>query len=140
MKTIALLLAIATPAFGQYTPQQDALLDALIQVESNGKDDAVGDKGNALGCLQIWKIYWIDATERSGIGGTYRDCFKRDYAKRIVAAYMTRYAKEAWYSPGGFDAERCARIHNGGPKGYRKTATIKYWKKVQKVLDATPKV
>ena len=118
----------------QYTAQQEALLDALIQVESNGKDDAVGDNGNAIGCLQIWKIYWTDAVERSGIGGSYKDCYDRAYAKSIVDAYMTRYAREAWTNPKKFDAEKCARIHNGGPKGYRKQATEKYWKKVQKVL------
>lgn len=118
----------------QYTSQQEALLDALIQVESNGKDDAVGDNGNAIGCLQIWKIYWTDAVERSGIGGSYKDCYDRAYAKSIVDAYMTRYAREAWTNPKKFDAEKCARIHNGGPKGYRKQATEKYWKKVQKVL------
>ena len=31
-------------------------VDALIQVESNGNVDAVGDNGKALGCLQIHKI------------------------------------------------------------------------------------
>ena len=136
MKTIAILLALATPALGQYTPQQDALLDALIQVESNGKDDAVGDNGNAIGCLQIWKIYHTDAVEFSGIGGSYKDCYNRAYAKKVVDAYMKRYAREAWTNPSKFDAEKVARIHNGGPKGYRKKATEKYWKKVQKVLDA----
>ena len=145
MKNITILLAflflaaVPSPCFAQYTPQQDALLDALIQVESSGKDDAVGDNGNAIGCLQIWKAYHFDAVERSGIGGTYKDCFKRDYAKSIVDAYMTRYAKGAWTNPKTFDAEKCARIHNGGPRGYRKESTKKYWKKVQKVLDATPK-
>ena len=135
---IALALLIASQAYAQtscaYTPQQEALLDALIQVESSGRDDAVGDNGNAIGCLQIWKPYWIDATERSGIGGTYKDCYNRAYAKRIVDAYMKRYAKEAWTDPKRFNAEKCARIHNGGPKGYTKKATEKYWKKVDKLL------
>jgi len=132
------LTSIASAMPQSYTPQQEALLDALIQVESNGKDDAVGDNGNAIGCLQIWKVYHTDAVERSGIGGTYKDCFTRAYSKRIVDAYMTRYAKAAWTDPKKFDAEKCARIHNGGPRGYRKEATKKYWKKVQIILDATP--
>lgn len=118
----------------QYTPQQEALLDALIQVESNGNDDAVGDNGNAIGCLQIWKIYWQDATEFSKIGGSYKDCFNRDYAKKVVNAYMIRYAKEAWTCPSKFDAEKVSRIHNGGPRGYKKKATLKYWEKVKRVL------
>ena len=121
--------------FSSLSPQQNALLDALIQVESNGKDDAVGDNGNAIGCLQIWKIYWTDAVERSNIGGSYKDCYNRAYAKRIVDAYMKRYARKAWTSSAGFDAEKCARIHNGGPKGYKKKATEKYWKKASRYYN-----
>ena len=133
--TLLVLLLLPAPALAQtYTPQQEALLDALIQVESSGRDDAVGDKGKAIGCLQIWQPYWYDATEFSGIGGSYKDCFSRAYSKRIVDAYMKRYAREAWTSTKKFDAEKCARIHNGGPKGHTKKATEKYWKKVAKLL------
>ena len=129
------MLSLLILALPQFTPQQTELVQALIQVESSGKDDAVGDNGKAIGCLQIWKPYWFDATERSNIGGKYSDCFKRDYAMRIFDAYMKRYAREAWTNPKKFDAEKVARIHNGGPKGYRKNATIKYWNKVKILLD-----
>ena len=115
------MLSLLILALPQFTPQQTELVQALIQVESSGKDDAVGDNGKAIGCLQIWKPYLA--------------CYKRGYAVRIFDAYMKRYAREAWTNPKKFDAEKVARIHNGGPKGYRKNATIKYWKKVQKVLD-----
>jgi len=134
MKYLIAIVMLCCSCFAQYTPQQDALLDALIQVESGGRDDAVGDNGNAIGCLQIWKPYWIDATERSGIRGSYKDCYSRAYAKRIVDAYMRRYAKGAWTNPKKFDAEKCARIHNGGPKGYKKKATLKYWAKVKRSM------
>ena len=129
------MLSLLILALPQFTPQQTQLVQALIQVESSGKDDAIGDNGKAIGCLQIWKPYWFDATERSNIGGQYSDCFKRDYAVRIFDAYMKRYAREAWTNPNKFDAEKVARIHNGGPKGYKKTATLKYWNKVKILLD-----
>mgnify|MGYP003677449911 FL=1 len=128
---LGLLLAVSQVTL---TPQQTDLIDALIQVESNGNDDAVGDNGNAIGCLQIWKIYHTDATERSNIGGEYLDCYKRDYAILVFDAYMRRYARSAWTDPLKFDAEKVARIHNGGPKGYKKKATEKYWKKVLTLL------
>ena len=135
---LAIGVLIVSQAYAQtsyaYTPQQDALMDALIQVESSGRDDAVGDGGKAIGCLQIWQPYWYDAVERSGIEGTYQDCYNRAYAKRIVDAYMKRYAREAWTDPMQFNAEKCARIHNGGPRGHTKKATEKYWKKVDKLL------
>ena len=117
--------------------RREALLDALIEVESGGKDDAVGDGGKAIGCLQIWKPYWIDATERSSIGGVYKDCFDRAYARSIASAYFDRYAKKAWTSLSDFDAETCARIHNAGPRAMskkRKPLTDAYWAKVQKEL------
>ena len=119
----------------QLTAQQQELVDALIIVESNGNDNAIGDNGKAIGCLQIWEIYHTDAVERSRIGGSYKDCFNRDYAIKVFDAYMKRYAREAWTNPAKFDAEKVARIHNGGPRGYKKKATQKYWKKVQIVLD-----
>ena len=133
MITLALLM-LAVPQL-DLTPQQTKLIDALIQVESNGNNDAVGDNGNAIGCLQIWKIYHTDATERSNIGGKYLDCYKRDYAILVFDAYMRRYARSAWTDPLKFDAEKVARIHNGGPKGYKKKATKIYWEKVLTMLN-----
>ena len=43
IKSLVTLLVLSTPVMAQYTPQQDTLLDALIEVESNGKDDAIGE-------------------------------------------------------------------------------------------------
>lgn len=89
----------------------------------------MGDDGRAIGGYQIWEHYWHDAVEYDkSIGGKYSDCKNRAYAERIVVAYLNRYApKNATY-------ETLSRIHNGGPKGYTKKATIKYWNKVKKVL------
>jgi hypothetical protein len=105
------------------------LLDALRQVESHGNDRAVGDNGKAIGPYQIWHSYWKDAVEfDKTLGGSYEDCYKPDYARRVVIAYLSRYApKNASY-------EQLARIHNGGPKGDKNNKTIKYWNKVKKEL------
>ena len=109
------------------TPQETRkFLDAIRQVESQGNDKAVGDYGNAIGGYQIWRDYWQDAVEYDKtIGGKYEDCFTRKYAERIVVAYLNRYAPEdaSW--------ETLARIHNGGPKGYKIKATAEYWEKVK---------
>jgi hypothetical protein len=42
---------------------------------------------------------------------------------------MTRHA------PKNATAEDLARIHNGGPKGHTKKATLKYWDKVKKEMS-----
>ena len=129
------MLSLTLTLLLQLTTQQQELVDAIIMVESNGNDEAVGDNGNAIGCLQIWKIYHTDAVERSDIGGSYKDCYTRAYAIKVFDAYMRRYAREAWTDPKQFDAEKVARIHNGGPRGYRKDATQKYWGKVLTELN-----
>jgi hypothetical protein len=110
------------------------LLDAIRIVESGGNDNAVGDGGNAIGPYQIWKNYWKDAVEHEpSIGGKYEDCFDQKYAEKIVNAYMDRYAipRRLGHEP---TFEDIARIHNGGPNGHKKKATIPYWDKVQSKL------
>jgi len=111
------------------------LLEAIREVESNNNPDAVGDNGNAIGVYQIWEIYWKDAVEFDpSIGGEYKDCFNPEYAEKIVLAYWNRYGtiRRLGRTPTNEDL---ARIHNGGPNGYKKTATDKYWKKVKKKLN-----
>ena len=106
------------------------LLDAIMKVESKGDINCKdGDNGKAIGPYQIWKSYWEDAIEYDhSIGGTYQDCRKKDYSEKIIRSYWKRYA------PINATDEQLARIHNGGPKGYKKKCTIKYWKKVEKCL------
>jgi len=131
---LAFIAVIVPPGFGWQAEEltYDDFFYALAQVESNHNDDAVGDGGNAIGRYQVWRVYWIDATEFSGIGGKYEDVKGKAYAERIIEAYMQRYAREAWAAK---DWETLARIHNGGPRGHKKKATEKYWQKVKAVLD-----
>lgn len=111
------------------TPPSDALLEAIIQVESKGNPNAVGDDGKAIGLFQIHQCYWADAVEHdSSIGGSYQDCYDPAYARKIVIAYLDRYAKTA-------TNEEMARIHNGGPRGHKKSATLKYWLKIKQKLS-----
>jgi hypothetical protein len=123
-------LAAAVPPPSDY--DTDRILDAIRQVETGGCKDpanAVGDGGRAIGPFQIHQSYWQDAIEYDpSIGGVYADCKSEEYARRVVLAYMSRYCK-VWT-----DAN-VARIHNGGPAGHKRKATLGYWSKVQKHLD-----
>ena len=111
------------------------VLAAIRIVESNDDPDAVGDGGDSIGCYQIQKCYWLDAKEFSDLGGTYLDCYNRGYADRTVRFYMARYATERRLGR-EVTQEDIARIHNGGPNGYKKECTKKFWKKVEVVLNA----
>lgn len=133
---LAFIALIVPPGFDWQAAQQEPdltdLFFALAAVESNHNDDAVGDGGKAIGRYQIWHVYWYDATEFSGIGGRYHDVKVKGYAEKIMRAYWKRYARKAYYAK---DYETLARIHNGGPAGHKKKATLPYWNKVQQHLD-----
>ena len=134
--TIIISLMFCSTASAVTDKELNDVLTAIRTVESNNNPSAVGDNGNAIGVYQIWKSYWKDARKTSSIGGVYNDCFTPDYADRVVRAYMKRYATEKRLGR-EVTQEDIARIHNGGPNGYKKNATVKYWKKVQKVLNGS---
>ena len=110
----------------------DNILDAVQKVETGGSKDpanAVGDGGKAIGPLQIHYSYWKDAVDFDpSIGGKYSDCKNEAYARKIVIAYWTRYAPN-------WSFETLSRVHNGGPKGWKKPSTLDYWRKVRENLD-----
>lgn len=106
---------------------------AIIQVESGGDDYAIGDNGKAFGCMQIWDVYMEDAFPSQKRKG--KECLgNRDLSILAFRKYMARYAtkKRLGRDP---TPEDIARIHNGGPNGYKKVSTVKYWKKVEKTLQ-----
>jgi len=109
------------------------LILAIIAVESSGNDLAVGDNGDAYGCLQIHACYVQDASEYAKEEWNHLDAFDRDTSIEIFIAYMSRYATEDRLGR-PVTIEDIARIHNGGPNGYKKDSTIKYWKKVEAEL------
>ncbi len=129
----ALLLSLALlvpPPAGLDT---DPILDAIRAVETGGEADpanAVGDGGRALGPFQIHYSYWLDATERRpdlrALG--YQSVRDQAVAEQIVLAYLTRYAPD-------WNVRTVARIHNGGPRGHKKAATVKYANAVEAAIN-----
>ncbi len=104
------------------------LLDAIAHVESNNNPDAVGDNGRALGAYQIHRRYWQDGTRILGVEWKYREARDPHKARQIVRAYLRHYGK-------GKGLLDMARIHNGGPNGHKKKATLVYSRKVETVLE-----
>jgi hypothetical protein len=122
MKLAALLLVLCATA---HAAPPDNFFRALHIVETSGKlGPTIGDNGKALGPLQIHRAYHSD----SRVAGDYSRCADLDYSKRVVTAYLKRYAPQAWAAG---DVETLARIHNGGPKGAIKPATKGYATKVK---------
>mgnify|MGYP006274859625 CR=1 FL=1 len=128
MRHIVLALLAAGVATGSAAGQSARLLDAIRQVESGGDCSLVGDGGKAIGPYQIHQSYWADAVQHDPtIGGTYADCVDEQYARRVVVAYLHRYGR-------GKSDEQLARIHNGGPRGHLKMATLKYLAKIKREM------
>ena len=127
-------LFFVSSSFGISEKELTRVLQAIRIVESNDDPNAVGDGGDSIGCYQIQKCYWLDAKEFSDLDGTYLDCYNRGYADRTVRFYMARYATERRLGR-EVTQEDVARIHNGGPNGYKKECTKKYWSKVKKILN-----
>lgn len=124
---IALFVALAISAPAAELPPQ--FVRAIHQVESGGRTGAViGDHGKALGPLQIHRDYWKD----SGVAGRYEDCTNLEYSVKVMTAVLNRYASNAVAQQ---DFATLARIHNGGPRGAQKAATLPYWYKVKKCLE-----
>ena len=103
------------------------LIAALITVESNGRDNAIGDGGAAIGALQIHRAVVLDANRIAGTSYTHAQMTNRVAARRVCEIYLSRYAS-------GKTNEEAARIWNGGPTGYKKSATLAYWNKVKRNL------
>ena len=117
-------------------PPIPILIEAMIQVESNDKLDAIGDSGE-VGCLQITDICLRDVNRILGEEKYLpEDRYTRQKSIDMCVIYMSHYMTVAVRRHEAKDcAETMARIWNGGPNGWSKPETIKYWNKVKKELQ-----
>ena len=132
MKLITLILIVGMSFILNATPS-NKLIDAICKVESNNVMYIVGDNGKAIGCLQIWKTVVDDVNKYSKVKYTYADRYDKVKSYEMFKLYIGHYAtqKRLGRKPTNEDM---ARIWNGGPNGYKKTATIKYWNRVKRYI------
>jgi hypothetical protein len=131
MKTILLFLALAVPALAHTS---ERLINALVMVESSGRlNPPDGDRGKAVGPLQIHAILVRDVNRFAGTRYTHAQARNPAIARQICRLYLNHYAtpEKLGFQP---TDEHFARIWNGGPRGWRSRSTINYWKKTQSVL------
>lgn len=103
-----------------------ALAAAIVAVESGGNDMAVGDGGRSIGAYQISRAVVADVNRIHGTRFTWKGMTNRADADRVFRLYVSHYCETD---------EQAARTWNGGPRGPRKQATAKYWRKVQREID-----
>ena len=105
----------------------------MIQVESNGNDKAYNKSEEAVGCLQIRPIMVREVNRiLKKQGEEYRfkmkDRWDRDKSLQMFWVWRD------YHHPNSTD-EVIARNWNGGPNGYKKKSTEKYWEKVSRCLE-----
>ena len=117
---------------------------AIMQVESGGDVNAVGDKhlfNKAYGPLQIRKPCVDDVNRVFDQDYRAEDC-KGDLelSIKIFRAYQLIWAtpKRIGRAKGIVTDEDRARCWNGGPRGFMKPSTVGYWGKVSKHLPVEP--
>lgn len=147
MKKLIIIIAAVIAVNAYSVTISTNLLKAICQVESNGKVNAKGDYSRklkeyrAIGAFQLWKVYVDDVNnilKNSGCKKRYKYSDRYNYRKsyEMTVLYLNHYGN-VYEKKTGKKAtpEILARIHNGGPKGYEKVATLEYWNKVKKILE-----
>lgn len=146
---MVMLAAALSGQAGQYgyklrLADEAAFFRSIARVESCSQDSVVGDKhlrNKAYGRYQIRQPYLDDVNRIAGRDVvrkyghrlTTRDMVDPDkarYAMRIYLAYYgARYTRITGKAP---TAAVYARIHQGGPDGWRTRVTKRYAMRVQK--------
>ena len=117
------------------TPTWDDFVNAVIFVESSGRDSVVGDNGRAVGCLQIHPIMVREVNRKLkkwNAPYTYslEDRYDREKSIEMFEIIAEQYdCCEDKMQMKFF--EEVARRWNGGPKGMNKKSTIPYWERVK---------
>ena len=106
----------------------------MIQVESNGNDSAYNKSEEAVGCLQIRPIMVREVNRILKKQGKEHRFKMKDRWDRNKSLDMFWVWKD-YHHPNSED-EVIARNWNGGPNGYVKKSTEKYWEKVSSCLEA----
>lgn len=117
-------------------PSIDSLVEALIFVESRGKEDAIGDThlgAPSIGVLQIRPIMVREVNRILKKKGAKMRFKLQDRFDRDKSIWMFMIWKDYHHPTDGF--EKIARNWNGGPNGYRFKRTEPYWAKVKKELE-----
>lgn len=107
------------------------LIKALSFVESSGNATIVGDTHltfPSVGLLQIRPIMVREVNRILKNKGLEKKFKNRDRKNAVKSIEMFNIWANAYHLNSSF--EKMARNWNGGPTGYKKTATIQYWKKV----------
>ena len=129
--TRALAILVLVASLASAAPAEwPAFVTAIARVES-GDRDVTGDRGAAIGPMQIHRDYFRD----SRVSGRYEQCRDRAYAERVMRGYLRRWCPAALAKG---DWKTCSRVHHmGGTNPGRNPAeSRRYWRRVAAGMKA----
>lgn len=106
----------------------DNIVSVITQIESGGDVSAIGDNGKAFGLLQIQQPCLDDFNKWNGTKYVLDDLLGEagaELSKRVFWDYMAHYATPRRLGRPVTPVDM-AGIWNGGPNGWRWTATQRY--------------
>ena len=115
---------------------REELIKAMAFVESAGDPNVIGDLDlgtPSVGLLQIRPIMVREVNrilKKQGLDKRYK---KRDRKNANKSIEMFNIWADAYHLKSSY--EKMARNWNGGPRGYKKTATAHYWAKVSEYTN-----
>lgn len=111
------------------TPFIERLLDAIEQVESGGRADAVGDGGRAVGAYQLWPLFVDDANRIAGTRYTYDDRWCPVKSREMTRIVLEHYGKD-------IPRDKWAVIHISPSKrkDYNRPAAREYLAKIEREM------
>ena len=123
---------IDLPAITIDTISNEQVLQAIIFVESSGRDNAHRISEDAVGCLQIRRTMVRDVNRILRRNGSdtrynYKDRWSRQLSIEMFDIYCKHYNL--------ITPEEKARCWNGGPRGLQKLNTKRYWERVKRRLN-----
>ena len=132
-----LLIELEPTTISKPTLKYDNLIEALIQVESEGIEDIHGDtglkEGPSVGVLQIRPIMVREVNRILKIQKIIKKYKLKDRYSRKKSIEMFNIWREFYHPDGNFEV--ISRTWNGGPRGYLKKSTVGYWMEVQNELS-----
>jgi len=125
-----IILLFTLNTYGLDEAEYRTVFTAIAKIESSLNPKAYNRKENAVGIVQIRKLYLIDANKQLGTNYKHRDCYDVTVSYKLFKAYMKGYKATTF--------EECIRLHNLGPRWKRKSwkADIFY----NKVIERTPSI
>lgn len=112
------------------------LLLAIVTHESHGNLNVKDGPANDVGIFQITPVCIEDYNRIFKTNYSHKDARKPKIAFKICNNYLSHWGNIYEVKTGNKPTyEIYARIWNGGPNGYKKESTKKYWKNVEPLIE-----